>query len=65
MAKYETIQGVRMAVIPAGKFLMGHEYRPDPAIPAEINVYNTDEQPVHEETLPAFQLGATQVTQAQ
>ena len=65
MSDYETIQGVRMAVIPAGKFLMGHEYREDPAIPADINVYFPDEQPVHEETLPAFQLGATTVTQAQ
>ncbi len=65
MSNYQTIQGVRMAVIPAGKFLMGHEYRPDPAIPPEVNVYNPDEQPVHEETLTAFQLGATQVTQAQ
>jgi formylglycine-generating enzyme required for sulfatase activity len=65
MSDYETIQGVRMALIPAGKFLMGHDYRDDPAIPSEINVYFPDEQPVHEESVPAFQLGATTVTQAQ
>jgi formylglycine-generating enzyme required for sulfatase activity len=65
MARYETIQGIRMAVIPAGSFLMGHDYREDPAIPAEINVYFPDEQPVHEERVAEFQLGATQVTQAQ
>jgi formylglycine-generating enzyme required for sulfatase activity len=65
MANYETIQGLKMAVVPAGKFLMGHEHREDPAIPAEINVYFPDERPVHEETIPGFQLGATQVTQAE
>jgi formylglycine-generating enzyme required for sulfatase activity len=65
MSDYESIQGVRMAAIPAGKFLMGHEYREDAAIPADINVYFPDEQPVHEEGLRAFQLGATTITQAQ
>lgn len=65
MSNYQTIEGIRMALVPAGSFLMGHDYREDPAIPPEINVYFADEQPVHEETLTAFQLGATPVTQAQ
>jgi formylglycine-generating enzyme required for sulfatase activity len=64
MPNYETIQNVRMAVVPAGNFLMGHDYREDASIPADINVYFPDEQPVHEERLPAFQLGATTITQS-
>ncbi len=65
MSTYKTIQGIRMAVIPAGTFVMGHDYKQDPSIPDDINVYFTDEQPVHEERISAFQFGATPVTQAQ
>ncbi len=61
----ETIEGITMVTIPAGTYRMGHDYKEDPSIPAHINVYFPDEQPVHEEHVAAFQIGATTITQAQ
>ena len=54
-----------MISIPAGSFIMGHEYKYDPALPDNVNKYYADEQPVHKETLRAFQMGETQITQGQ
>ena len=65
MNKYEVIENIRMATIPAGSFMMGHDYKHDPSLPDTINKYYPDEQPVHRVTLRAFQLGATPVTQEQ
>jgi len=65
MVQYETLQGIRFAAIPAGKYMMGHDYHPDPSLPDTINVYYADEQPVHEEQVKDFLLGATQITQRQ
>ena len=65
MNKYEVIENIRMATIPAGSFMMGHDYKHDPSLPDIINKYYPDEQPVHRVTLRAFQLGATPVTQGQ
>ncbi len=61
----ETIAGIAMVTIPAGTYLMGHDYKEDPSIPAHINVYFPDEQPVHTEQVAVFQIGATTITQAQ
>ena len=65
MNTIEEIQGIKMVTIPAGRFMMGHVYDPDARIPASINVYYPDEQPIHQVSLPSFQLGMTQVTQEQ
>ena len=65
MNKHEVIEGIKMACIPAGSFMMGHAYRPDPSLPENVNKYYPDEQPVHSVTLSAFQLGETPVTQGQ
>ena len=61
----ETIEGIAMVAIPAGTYLMGHDYKEDPSIPVHINVYFPDEQPVHTEQVAVFELGATTITQAQ
>ena len=60
--KSETIQGVKVVTIPAGSFKMGHIYVNDPS---NLNKFNPDEQPVHAVSLSAFQIGATEITQAQ
>ncbi len=56
--------GIALLSIPAGSFLMGNDYTAgktdDP-----VNRYYSDEQPVHRVTLGAFQMGETEVTQAQ
>ncbi|MFC1551659.1 formylglycine-generating enzyme family protein [Candidatus Latescibacterota bacterium] len=65
MAKTEVIQGIKMVTIPAGSYMMGHDWKDDPALDKNINKYFQDEQPVHKQTLKAFQLGETQITQAQ
>ena len=65
MNKKEVIQGMTMVNIPAGSFMMGHVYEYDPTLPDTVNVFYPDEQPVHSVTLQAFQMGETQVTQAQ
>jgi formylglycine-generating enzyme required for sulfatase activity len=65
MAKTEVIQGIKMIAIPAGNYMMGHDWKDDPALDKNINKYFQDEQPVHKETIKAFQLGETQITQAQ
>ena len=50
MSTYRTIAGIRLAEIPAGNYMMGHDYKPDPSLPANINKYFPDEQPVHRES---------------
>ena len=65
MAKSEIIEGIKMINIPAGSFMMGHEYKYDPAQPENVNRYYPDEQPVHRETVKALQLGETTITQKQ
>ncbi|MFC1551275.1 formylglycine-generating enzyme family protein [Candidatus Latescibacterota bacterium] len=65
MSTYKIIEGVRMAEIPSGSYMMGHDYKPDPSLPANINKYYPDEQPVHKVSVKAFQLGATPVTQGE
>ena len=65
MAKSEIIGGIKMINVPAGSFMMGHDYKFDPSQPENVNRYYPDEQPVHKETLNAFQLGETTVTQKQ
>ncbi|MFC1539674.1 formylglycine-generating enzyme family protein [Candidatus Latescibacterota bacterium] len=65
MSNYTIIEGIRMAEIPAGSYMMGHDYEPDPSLPKNINKYYPDEQPVHKVVVKAFQLGATPVTQGQ
>jgi formylglycine-generating enzyme required for sulfatase activity len=65
MAKTEVIQSIKMVTIPAGSYMMGHDWKEDFSLDKNINKYFMDEQPVHKETLKAFQLGETQVTQAQ
>jgi formylglycine-generating enzyme required for sulfatase activity len=62
--KREVIQGITMIAIPAGSFLMGHDYTPG-APNDPVNRYYPDEQPVHRVTLDAFQIGATEITQGQ
>ena len=54
-----------MVSIPAGSYMMGHDWKDDPALDKKINMYFQDEQPVHKETINAFQMGETQITQAQ
>ncbi|MFC1650002.1 formylglycine-generating enzyme family protein [Candidatus Latescibacterota bacterium] len=65
MSNYKIIEGIRMAEIPSGSYMMGHDYKPDPSLPENINKYYPDEQPVHRVSVKAFQLGATPVTQGQ
>ena len=65
MNKIETIQGIPMASIPAGSFMMGHDWKYDPALSDRVNAFYPDEQPVHRVTLKAFRLGRTPVTQGQ
>jgi formylglycine-generating enzyme required for sulfatase activity len=62
--KKEVIQGIAMVSLPAGSFLMGHDYTAG-STDDPINRYYPDEQPVHRVTLNAFQIGATEITQAQ
>ncbi len=62
---YRIIAGIRLAEIPAGKYMMGHDYKPDPSLPENINKYFPDEQPVHRVSVKSFLLGATPVTQAE
>jgi len=62
--KREVIQGITLITIPAGSFLMGNDYthgQPDDP----VNRFYPDEQPVHRVTLNSFQIGATEITQAQ
>ena len=61
----EDIQGITMVSIPGGSFMMGHVYRYEPAIPENVNKYYSDEQPVHNVTLTAFQMSETEITQGQ
>jgi len=60
--KSETIKGVKMVTLPAGSFNMGHEFVNDPSNP---NKFYPDEQPVHKVILSSFQIGVTEITQAQ
>ena len=57
------IEGFRMVDIPAGSFIMGHEYKFDPEQAENVNRFYPDEQPVMERTVKAFQLAETTVTQ--
>jgi formylglycine-generating enzyme len=61
----EVIKGIAMVSIPAGSFMMGHDYVNTAGKEDRVNVYCSDEQPVHRVTLSAFQIGATEITQAQ
>ena len=61
----EVIHGITMVSIPAGSFMMGHDYKKDPSLPDNVNRYYTDEQPIHEVLLSAFRISETEVTQAQ
>jgi len=65
MPTIETIQGFRMAAIPSGSFMMGHDWRFDPSQPDSVNAYYPDEQPVHRVNVTGFLLGETPVTQKQ
>ena len=65
MADYQEIQGIRLASIPAGSFMMGNDYKYDASLPDNVNAYYADEQPVQRISVKAFQLGATPITQAQ
>ena len=56
---------IEMARIPSGTFIMGHDYVNDPALDEKVNVFYHNEQPVHQVTLDAFQIGTTPITQAQ
>lgn len=61
--KREVIKGITMVSIPAGSFMMGHDYVNTAGKIDKVNVYYSDEQPVHRVTLNAFQIGATEITQ--
>lgn len=61
----EEIQGITMLSLPAGSFQMGHDYKNDPSLSGKVNVYYSDEQPVHTVTLSAFQMSVTEITQGQ
>ena len=63
--KKEVIRGITMVSIPSGSFMMGHDYVNITGKADKVNVYNSDEQPVHRVTLSAFQIGATEITQGQ
>jgi formylglycine-generating enzyme required for sulfatase activity len=63
--KSETIEGIKLVNIPSGSFLMGHVYKYEPGIPERVNRYYPDELPVFKVSVKDFQLGETQVTQAQ
>ena len=65
MLKKEVFQDITMISIPGGSFMMGHEYKYDPALPDNVNKYYSDEQPVHKVTLKTFQMGETPITQDQ
>ncbi|MFC1509891.1 formylglycine-generating enzyme family protein, partial [Candidatus Omnitrophota bacterium] len=62
---HEVIQGITMVSIPSGSFDMGYDFTTDSAQPGGINVYYTDEQPVHTVHLSAFQMSSTEITQEQ
>ncbi|MFC1607217.1 formylglycine-generating enzyme family protein [Candidatus Latescibacterota bacterium] len=59
------IKNIPLISIPAGNYMMGHEYRYAPSLPENINIFYPDEQPVRRMTLNAFQLSETTVTQRQ
>ena len=59
----EEIQGLMMVSIPAGSFQMGHDYQQNSSESDKVNVYYSDEQPVHTVTLSAFQISSTEITQ--
>ncbi len=61
----EEIQGITMVSLPAGSFQMGHDYKNDSSLSSKVNVYYSDEQPVHTVTLSAFQMSVTEITQGQ
>ncbi|MBN1292738.1 MAG: formylglycine-generating enzyme family protein [Candidatus Latescibacteria bacterium] len=65
MNKHEVLKGMYMVAIPSGSFTMGHIYDKDEDVAGNINVFYPDEQPAHTVKLKAFQLGETQITQAQ
>ena len=57
--------GIKMVSIPAGSFVMGHDYLYRSDLDDNINVYFSDEQPAHPVSLTAFQIGQTEITQGQ
>ncbi len=65
MNKSEVIEGIKVISIPAGSFIMGNDYKYDPALPQNVNKYYPDEQPVHKVAVKAFRMGETPVTQDQ
>ena len=40
MAKIEVIQGIKMVSIPAGSYMMGHDWKDDPSLDKNINKYS-------------------------
>ena len=62
---HEVIQGITMVSIPSGTFDMGFDYTAGTVEMGSINVYYTDEQPVHTVHLSAFQMSSTEITQEQ
>ena len=65
MNSIDVIEGFRMVEMPAGSFMMGHEYRFDPDQSERVNTYYPDEQPLHKVDVKAFQLGEMTITQKQ
>ncbi len=60
-----SIHGIRMAEIPSGSFMMGHDWTFDPAAPDSLNAFYPDEQPVHRVEVRGFLMAETPVTQEQ
>ena len=60
-----TIEGVELAKIPRGSFIMGHDWKRDSSQEDAVNVFYPDEQPPHEEKIDAFLMAVTPVTQVQ
>lgn len=63
--KTATIEGIRLAELPAGAFTMGYDWKSDPSASEKVNAFYPDEQPPHKVTVGAFLLGVTPVTQKQ
>jgi len=65
MNRTKTIQGVTLAEIPEGRFIMGHDWQADNSQSEDVNSFYPDEQPPHEVAVGSFMMGSTAVTQSQ